>query len=105
MLFCKKLTQCTYLSLIADCRFVGELHLGRLENGVLFEYSGLALVVAERLLAVQALVEDHAHAPHVHLTTDLWWVFADDETLGRQVPDDKVNIHIKYHLSSSIARA
>lgn len=75
-----------YLSLVADCGFVGELHLGGLEYGVLLEDCGLALVVPERLLAIQTLVEDHADTPHVHLAANLWWVFADHETFGRQIP-------------------
>lgn len=79
----------TDLSLVADCGFVGELHFGRLQYGVLLQDRGLALVVAEGLLPVQALVEDYAHAPHVHLTTDLWWVFTDYEALRRKIPEDK----------------
>lgn len=82
----ERITCLVYLSLIADCGFVGKLHLGGLEDRVLLEDRGLALVVPKRLLAVQALVEDHADAPHVHLAAYLWWVFADYKTLRRQIP-------------------
>lgn len=75
-----------YLSLVTDCGLVGELDLGRLEDCVLLQNRRLTLVVSERLLAVEALVEDHPHAPHVHLTADLWWVLADYEALRWQVP-------------------
>lgn len=76
----------SYLSLVTDCGLVGELDLCRFEDCVLLQNRRLTLVVTERLLAVEALVEDHSHAPHVHLTTDLWWVLADYETLWWQVP-------------------
>lgn len=76
----------THLCLIGDAGLVRELHFGRLQYRVLLEDRRLRLVVAERLLAVQALVEDHAHRPHVHLGGDLGRILAHHETLGRKVP-------------------
>lgn len=81
-----------HLSLITDGGFVRELHLRGLQDRVLLQDRGLALVVAEGLLAVQALVEDHADGPHVHFAADLGRVLADHEALGREVPggDDEL---------------
>lgn len=76
----------TYLCLIGDRRLVGELHLGRLQYRVLLQNGGLRLIVAERLLAVQALVEYHADAPHVHFGRDLGRILAHHKAFGRQVP-------------------
>lgn len=76
----------THLCLIGDAGLIGELHLSRLQYRVLLEYRRLRLVMAKRLLAVQALVEDHTHRPHVHLGGDLGRILANHETLGRKVP-------------------
>merc|ERR1712203_735269 len=60
-------------------RLVGELDLGGLENGVLLQDGCLALVVPKRLLAIEALVEDHSDTP----TSTL------EEILGGALPTTK----------------
>lgn len=76
----------SYLGFVCDSRLVGELDLGRLQYRVLLEDGRLRLVVPERFLPVQTLVENHPHAPHVHLRGYLWRVLSNYKTLGRQVP-------------------
>jgi len=86
----------THLGLIGNGWLVGELHFGGLQDRVLLEDRGLRLVVTEGLLAIQTLVEDHAHTPHVHFGGDLRRILAYHKALGWQIPIgvDKKNNHL-----------
>ena len=61
----------------------GKLHFGGLEDDVVGQNGGLALVVAEGFLAVEALVKEDAQGPHVHLARDLGRIGPHLEALGR----------------------
>jgi len=63
-----------------------EDHLRALENDLLLYYLVLRNSVAERPLAEDHLVEDHADTSDVHLGANLRRTLSADKSLGRQVP-------------------
>merc|ERR1719431_1524084 len=74
------------LRLSRDGGFVWELDVAGLEDGVLLEDGGLALVVSKGLLAVQTLVKYHSHTPYIHFGGNFGRGLAHHKAFRRQVP-------------------